>query len=165
MNNRIKKLISLAMAGTMVLSLAACSNSDSNTGDTTNTDTNNTTDNNTTTGDTIKVGALFNITGGQASLDEPGYRAFQLYFDELNAAGGINGRQVEVVSYDGKTDQTTCATNTSKRSMWTKSLPSAACPTATMHSPPAMWPRKRAFPSSSPVQPPRRWQASATRSF
>ena len=90
MNNRIKKLISLAMAGTMVLSLA----SDSNTGDTTNTDTNNTTDNNTTTGDTIKVGALFNITGGQASLDEPGYRAFQLYFDELNAAGGINGRQV-----------------------------------------------------------------------
>ena len=114
MNNRIKKLISLAMAGTMVLSLAACSNSDSNTGDTTNTDTNNTTDNNTTTGDTIKVGALFNITGGQASLDEPGYRAFQLYFDELNAAGGINGRQVEVVSYDGKTDQTTCATNTSK---------------------------------------------------
>lgn len=62
MNNRIKKLISLAMAGTMVLSLAACSNSDSNTGDTTNTDTNNTTDNNTTTGDTIKVGALFNIT-------------------------------------------------------------------------------------------------------
>ena len=60
------------------------------------------------------MGALFNITGGQASLDEPGYRAFQLYFDELNAAGGINGRQVEVVSYDGKTDQTTCATNTSK---------------------------------------------------
>lgn len=67
MNNRIKKLISLAMAGTMVLSLAACSNSDSNTGDTTNTDTNNTTDNNTTTGDTIKVGALFNITGGRLS--------------------------------------------------------------------------------------------------
>ena len=39
------------------------------------------------TGDTINVGALFNITGGQASLDEPGFRGFQLYFDELNAAG------------------------------------------------------------------------------
>ncbi|MBS6367690.1 MAG: DUF933 domain-containing protein, partial [Clostridiales bacterium] len=105
MNNRIKKLLSLTMAGAMVLSLAACSNSDTNT-DNTDPDTNNTdpdtnnTDNNTTSGDTIKVGALFNITGGQASLDEPGHRAFELYFDELNKAGGINGRQIEVVSYD-----------------------------------------------------------------
>ena len=118
MKKRIKGLLALLLVGAMVFSLAACGGDDTTT-DTTDTttdttDTTDTTNDTTTTGDTIKVGALFNITGGQASLDEPGYRAFQLYFDELNAAGGINGRQIEVVSYDGKTDQTTCATNTSK---------------------------------------------------
>ena len=66
------------------------------------------------TGDTINVGAPVQHHRRPGPLDEPGYRAFQLYFDELNAAGGINGRQIKVVSYDGKTDQTTCATNTTK---------------------------------------------------
>ena len=54
-------------------------------------------------GDTIKIGALFNLTGGQASIDTPSYQGFKLKADEINAAGGINGRMIEVVSYDGKT--------------------------------------------------------------
>ena len=112
MKKKITKLLVLALAGAMVFSLAACSNS----ADTNSPAPSGTGDGGSAavTGDTIKVGALFNITGGQASLDEPSHRGFQLYFDELNKAGGINGRQVEVVSYDGKTDQTTCATNTTK---------------------------------------------------
>ena len=112
MNKKIAKLLGLTLAGAMALSLAACSNS----GDTSSPAPSSSGGESTpaATGDTINVGALFNITGGQASLDEPGYRGFQLYFDELNAAGGINGRQIKVVSYDGKTDQTTCATNTTK---------------------------------------------------
>jgi len=65
-------------------------------------------------GDVINVGALFNVTGGQASLDAPALNGFNLYFDQVNAAGGINGKQINVVSYDGKTDQTTCANNTKK---------------------------------------------------
>ena len=64
--------------------------------------------------DTIKVGALFNLTGGQASIDTPSYQGFKLKADEINAAGGINGKQVEVISYDGKTDQATCANNAKK---------------------------------------------------
>ncbi len=65
-------------------------------------------------GDTIKIGALFNLTGGQASIDTPSYQGFKLKADEINAAGGINGRMIEVVSYDGKTDQATCANNAKK---------------------------------------------------
>ncbi|MDO4323848.1 MAG: ABC transporter substrate-binding protein [Lachnospiraceae bacterium] len=64
--------------------------------------------------DTIKIGALFNLTGGQASIDTPSYQGFKLKADEINAAGGINGRMIEVVSYDGKTDQATCANNAKK---------------------------------------------------
>lgn len=61
--------------------------------------------------ETIKIGALFNLTGGQASIDTPSYQGFVLKANEINEAGGINGRMIEVVSYDGKTDQATCASN------------------------------------------------------
>ena len=94
MKKNLKSILVLVMVFALVLALSACGSKKGS--------------------DTIKVGAMFNITGGQASLDEPGYRAFKLYFDELNEAGGINGKKIEVVSYDGKTDQTTCANNTSK---------------------------------------------------
>ena len=61
-------------------------------------------------GGVIKIGALFNLTGGQASLDVPSLAGFQLAAEEINAAGGINGKKIEVVSVDAKTD-TTSATN------------------------------------------------------
>jgi branched-chain amino acid transport system substrate-binding protein len=56
---------------------------------------------------TIKVGAIFNLTGGQASLDQPSLNAFKLAADEINAAGGVNGYKFEVVSIDGKSDAAT----------------------------------------------------------
>jgi branched-chain amino acid transport system substrate-binding protein len=59
----------------------------------------------------IKIGALFNQTGGQSSLDKPSYNGFLLAAEEINAAGGINGTPVTVVAYDGETDQTACANN------------------------------------------------------
>lgn len=57
-------------------------------------------------GGVIKIGAIFNVTGAQASLDGPSLNGFQLAAKEINAAGGINGKKIEVVSIDGKTDQT-----------------------------------------------------------
>jgi len=65
-------------------------------------------------GNTIKIGALFNQTGGQASLDKPSYNGFILAAEEINKAGGINGKQIQVVAYDGETDQTACANNTKR---------------------------------------------------
>jgi len=59
----------------------------------------------------IKVGALFNQTGGQSSLDKPSYNGFVLAAEEINAAGGINGTPIQIVAYDGETDQTACANN------------------------------------------------------
>lgn len=57
-------------------------------------------------GETIKIGALYGVTGGMSSIDEPGLNGFQLAAKQINAAGGINGQQVEVVAIDGKSDNT-----------------------------------------------------------
>ncbi len=64
--------------------------------------------------DTIKIGAIYNLTGGQASLDQPSLNGFQMAADEINAAGGIGGATVEVVAIDGKTEQDAVANAVTK---------------------------------------------------
>jgi branched-chain amino acid transport system substrate-binding protein len=54
--------------------------------------------------DPIKIGAAFNMTGLQASIDGPSKNGAQLAADKINAAGGINGTPISLVVYDGKTD-------------------------------------------------------------
>ena len=53
----------------------------------------------------IKIGALYNLTGGMSSLDGPSLRGAQLAVEQINAAGGLLGRQVELIAPDGRTDQ------------------------------------------------------------
>ncbi|NGO55527.1 ABC transporter substrate-binding protein [Allomesorhizobium camelthorni] len=55
--------------------------------------------------ETIKVGALYNLTGGMSSLDGPSLAGAQLAVKQINAAGGLLGKQVELIAPDGKTDQ------------------------------------------------------------
>lgn len=64
--------------------------------------------------DVIKVGALFNQTGDQSSLDAPGLNGFKLAADEINKAGGVLGKKIQVIAIDGKTDQNACANAASK---------------------------------------------------
>ena len=54
----------------------------------------------------IKIGVLYNVTGSQASLDAPSYNGAMLAAKEINAAGGVLGRQIQIVFYDGKSDAT-----------------------------------------------------------
>lgn len=58
-------------------------------------------------GDKIIIGAALCQTGIQAPLDEPALRGAQLAVDELNANGGILGKQVELLNFDGKSDPVT----------------------------------------------------------
>jgi branched-chain amino acid transport system substrate-binding protein len=55
----------------------------------------------------IKIGVIYNLTGGMASLDVPSANGAKLAAKEINAAGGVLGRQLELVVYDGKTDAAT----------------------------------------------------------
>ncbi len=55
----------------------------------------------------IKIGVIYNLTGGMASLDVPSANGAKLAAKEINTAGGVLGRQLELVVYDGKTDAAT----------------------------------------------------------
>ena len=61
-------------------------------------------------GNTIKIGMLYNMTGAQASLDAPSANGANLAAKELNAAGGVLGKQIQLVAFDGKTDAATIGT-------------------------------------------------------
>jgi len=50
--------------------------------------------------DTIKVGTFLAVTGPASFLGDPELKTMQMYVDEVNANGGIDGMQVELVHYD-----------------------------------------------------------------
>jgi branched-chain amino acid transport system substrate-binding protein len=58
-------------------------------------------------GGAIKLGMLYNMTGSQASLDSPSANGAKLAAKEINAAGGVLGKKIQLVAYDGKSDAAT----------------------------------------------------------
>jgi branched-chain amino acid transport system substrate-binding protein len=52
--------------------------------------------------DPIKVGTFLAVTGGASFLGDPELKTLQLYIENINAKGGVDGRQVELVHYDTK---------------------------------------------------------------
>ena len=55
---------------------------------------------------TIKVGILAPLTGEVANYGMAARDGAKLYLDQVNANGGINGKQIEIVEYDEKGDAT-----------------------------------------------------------
>jgi branched-chain amino acid transport system substrate-binding protein len=62
------------------------------------------------TSDTIKVGILGPHTGDYAVYGLAVKNGAQLYIDQVNADGGINGKQIETIVYDNKGDSTEAIT-------------------------------------------------------
>ena len=54
--------------------------------------------------ETVKIGYIDPLSGGGASVGEVGLKTFQFLADELNAKGGIQGKKVEIVPLDNKTN-------------------------------------------------------------
>ena len=50
--------------------------------------------------DTIKIGSVLSATGPASFLGEPEDKTLRLYVDKINAAGGVNGKKIELVIYD-----------------------------------------------------------------
>jgi branched-chain amino acid transport system substrate-binding protein len=50
----------------------------------------------------IKIGGIYDLTGPLSFLGEPGAAGAQAYIDELNANGGIDGREVEFILKNGE---------------------------------------------------------------
>ncbi|WP_196591456.1 ABC transporter substrate-binding protein [Pectinatus frisingensis] len=54
--------------------------------------------------DTIKIGGDLELTGNNASYGTSTANGAQLAFDEVNSAGGINGKKIEFIKADNKSE-------------------------------------------------------------
>lgn len=56
--------------------------------------------------DSIRIGALFAVTGPAAFLGEPERNTARMVVDEINRSGGVKGRKLELITYDTAGDAT-----------------------------------------------------------
>jgi len=106
----MKKFFAMLLAMVMMLSLVACGgNSQSGNSQGTQSGSTDSTDNTDSTGDTaadaeIVIALITNTTGEYAQYGLPVHNAAMMYIDQINANGGINGKQIKVLEYDDKAD-------------------------------------------------------------
>jgi branched-chain amino acid transport system substrate-binding protein len=54
--------------------------------------------------DPIRIGAVLSVTGPASFLGDPEDKTLRLYVNRINQAGGVNGRQIQLVIYDDAGD-------------------------------------------------------------
>lgn len=64
--------------------------------------------------DTIKIGTVLEMTGGQAAYGTDALRGAQLAAEQINAAGGVLGKKIELVSLDNKSEPSEAASAAQK---------------------------------------------------
>ena len=94
-----KKLLAIAMATTMMFSLAGCGGSSAKSGSSDSADS----------GDSIKIGVLLSTTGDFSISETPMKNCAEMAIDEINDAGGINGKKIEAVYTDYGSDPSMAA--------------------------------------------------------
>jgi branched-chain amino acid transport system substrate-binding protein len=52
----------------------------------------------------VKVGAVLSVTGPASFLGDPEKKTLQIYLDDINAKGGVNGQKLQLVGYDDGAD-------------------------------------------------------------
>lgn len=95
---KMKKFGSMFLASAMLASVLAGCGGDDNSSDGGSTGGSN------AAGDTIKIGGNLELSGGVASYGSSINDGAQLAVDEINAAGGINGKQIEYIVKDNKSE-------------------------------------------------------------
>ncbi|PWS38181.1 ABC transporter substrate-binding protein [Falsiroseomonas bella] len=50
--------------------------------------------------DPIRIGAVLSVTGPASFLGDPEDKTLRLYVNRINAAGGVNGRPIQLIVYD-----------------------------------------------------------------
>jgi branched-chain amino acid transport system substrate-binding protein len=48
----------------------------------------------------IKIGAVLSVTGPASFLGDPSKKTLEIYVEQINAAGGINGQRLQLIVYD-----------------------------------------------------------------
>ena len=96
---KLKKILAVLLALVMVLALAACTKTDGNE-DSSKADPGNV----GSSAAEIVIGVSGPLTGGAAQYGNAVVNAAQLAVDEINAAGGVNGTNLKLVSADDEAD-------------------------------------------------------------
>jgi branched-chain amino acid transport system substrate-binding protein len=98
----MKKLLSLVLALAMTASLAACGSSSSGTAAASAAASASTSASTSAaaSGDAIKIGLYTPLTGTSAMVGTQEQMGVQLAVKQINDAGGINGKEVSLISYD-----------------------------------------------------------------
>ena len=65
-------------------------------------------------GDKVRIGVFMSTTGTTANFGISSVNGIKLAADEINAAGGINGKQVELLVQDDRSDASEAATIVTK---------------------------------------------------
>ncbi len=53
-------------------------------------------------GDTLKIGSFLAVTGPASFLGDPELKTLQMYIDDINSKGGIDGTKIDFIHYDTK---------------------------------------------------------------
>jgi branched-chain amino acid transport system substrate-binding protein len=64
--------------------------------------------------DTIKFGINLELSGGAASYGEETLKGMEMAIEEINAAGGVDGKKIEIVKYDNKSEAAEATTLATK---------------------------------------------------
>lgn len=59
---------------------------------------------------TVKIGSVLSVTGPASFLGDPEKKTLEMYVRDINAAGGVNGKKVELVIYDDGGDSSKART-------------------------------------------------------
>jgi branched-chain amino acid transport system substrate-binding protein len=98
----MKKVLAMLMVTLMVLSLAACGSS--TTAKKQTTPAGSSSADKSASGDEIVIGCLQDTTGVTSTLGKMIQGGAQWAVDEINAAGGVKGKKIKLVTYDTKAD-------------------------------------------------------------
>ena len=84
----MKRIVAIIMILVMTIAFAGCSNTDAK------------------ANEVIKLGVIGPITGDYSMYGSAVAEGAKLAAMEINAAGGINGSDIEIIAYDSKGDKT-----------------------------------------------------------
>ncbi|MDO5286026.1 MAG: ABC transporter substrate-binding protein [Actinomycetia bacterium] len=65
-------------------------------------------------GSTIKVGVNYELSGDVATYGQASVQGIEMAIEEVNAAGGVKGKKIELVKYDNKSDPAEATTLATK---------------------------------------------------
>ncbi len=100
----MKRITSLVLLVTLVATLSAGCGSQMNKTD----------EKDNQKGDVIKIGINYELSGDVASYGQSSVEGIELAIEQINGAGGINGKKIEAVKYDNKSEPAEATTLASK---------------------------------------------------